>query len=105
MDQIGLGMDQKGLRIDIKGYGVFVPNIPVLLRILFAEFGGIPLPPFADNIFDRYNFSDFEGNSSRFPYCVLSYFSLVNLCKAPPPLYGRNPQNSIGKAPLEASLF
>ena len=56
MDQIGLGMDQKGLRIDIKGYGVFVPNIPVLLRILFAEFGGIPLPPFAHNIFDGYNF-------------------------------------------------
>ena len=82
MDQIGLGMDQKGLRIDVKGYGVFVPPC-------------IPLPPFADNIFDGYNFSDFEGNPSRFPYCVLSYFSLVNLCKTPPPLYGRNPQNSI----------
>ena len=47
-------MDQIGLKIDGVNKCFFGPKIPVFLANIFqVDLRGIPLPPFADNVFDE----------------------------------------------------
>ena len=55
-----LKMDQKGLKIDYKGLKVVFFGLWIIDSAVFlAEWGGNPLPPFADNIFSKKNFGGF----------------------------------------------
>ena len=69
MDQIWLKMDQRGLKMDKNRLKrakkcCFGTNYTYSFAgcFLFAELGCTPLPPFAENIFDRNNFANISLN-------------------------------------------